>query len=59
MSSSFSSIPIIDYSSFQSPKKKPEALNQLKDALFRVGFLYLINTGLEVSAIGRRKPVPS
>jgi isopenicillin N synthase-like dioxygenase len=48
MATSFSKIPIIDFASFQSSQTKPHALKQLEDALFKVGFLYLVNTGLEV-----------
>lgn len=51
MSTSFSSVPIIDFSRLGSAETKPEALIQLRDAVFSVGFLYLVNTGLEVSKI--------
>lgn len=47
MSTSFSSIPIVDFESLRSKETKPQALRQLEDALFKVGFLYLVNTGLE------------
>ncbi|EXJ71066.1 uncharacterized protein A1O5_06059 [Cladophialophora psammophila CBS 110553] len=47
MATSFSTIPIIDFTNLQSAETKPQALKQLQDALFKVGFLYLINTGLE------------
>ncbi|KAK6384348.1 hypothetical protein LTS17_001911 [Exophiala oligosperma] len=47
MATSFSEIPVIDFARLRSPANKPLALQQLKDALFKVGFLYLINTGLE------------
>ncbi|EYE91345.1 isopenicillin N synthase family dioxygenase [Aspergillus ruber CBS 135680] len=47
MTDTFSSIPIIDFSRLQSPSTKEEALEQLRDAIFRVGFLYLTNHGLE------------
>lgn len=50
MSTSFSSIPIIDFKAFKSTETKLQALKQLEDALFKVGFLYLVNTGLEVIA---------
>lgn len=48
MASSFSTIPVIDFAGLSSPTQKAEALEQLKTALFEVGFLYLVNTGLEV-----------
>lgn len=49
MTDTFSSIPIIDFSRLQDPSTKEETLEQLRDAIFRVGFLYLTNHGLEVS----------
>lgn len=48
MTETFSSIPIIDFSRLQNPSTKEETLAQLRDAIFRVGFLYLTNHGLEV-----------
>lgn len=48
MTDAFSSIPIIDFSSLQNPSTKHETLAQLREAIFRVGFLYLTNHGLEV-----------
>lgn len=48
MDDTFSSIPIVDFSRLQNPLTKAEALEQLRNAIFRVGFLYLINHGLEV-----------
>lgn len=44
----FSSIPIVDFSRLQNPETKDEALAELRQAIFVVGFLYLTNTGLEV-----------
>lgn len=49
MTDTFSSIPIVDFSRLQNPPTKEETLEQLRDAIFRVGFLYLTNHGLEVS----------
>lgn len=57
MSTTFSSIPIIDFKCLQSSQTKQRALKQLEDALFRVGFLYLINTGLEASTDGKNENV--
>lgn len=48
MADAFSSIPIIDFSRLQNASTREEALSQLRDAIFRVGFLYLTNHGLEV-----------
>ncbi|KNG87638.1 hypothetical protein ANOM_003622 [Aspergillus nomiae NRRL 13137] len=45
--STFSSIPIVDLRRLQDPLTKAEALEQLRQAIFQVGFLYLINHGLE------------
>ncbi|EED21038.1 oxidoreductase, 2OG-Fe(II) oxygenase family, putative [Talaromyces stipitatus ATCC 10500] len=47
MAVSFESLPIIDFQALQSDATKSEALADLKNALFHVGFLYLANTGLE------------
>ncbi|KAE8356119.1 hypothetical protein BDV28DRAFT_154857 [Aspergillus coremiiformis] len=43
----FSSIPIVDFRRLQDPLTKPQALEQLREAIFQVGFLYLINHGRE------------
>lgn len=48
MTETFSSIPIIDLSRLQDRSTKEQTLAQLRDAIFRVGFLYLTNHGLEV-----------
>ena len=46
----FQSLPIIDLSLAKNPETKPQLLQTLKHALFTVGFLYLINHGLESEA---------
>lgn len=43
MASNFSSIPILDYSFVSDPKRRPEFIAQLQNALINVGFLYLAN----------------
>lgn len=48
MADAFTSIPVIDFGRLQDPCTKEETLTQLRDAIFRVGFLYLTNHGLEV-----------
>jgi hypothetical protein len=48
MSDTFSSIPIIDWRRLQDPETRAETLDQLREAIFVVGFLYLTNHGLEV-----------
>lgn len=48
MADAFTSIPVIDFGRLQDPSTKEETLTQLRDAIFRVGFLYLTNHGLEV-----------
>ncbi len=48
MSDTFSSIPIIDWRRLQDPATKQAALDDLREAIFVVGFLYLTNHGLEV-----------
>lgn len=53
MSSSFQSVPLIDYSLSLSDTTKPELLNQLRHALLEVGFLYIKNTGINGELIQR------
>lgn len=43
----FSEIPILDLSEARSNEKKPAFLAQLRDALFNVGFMYIMNTGID------------
>lgn len=50
---SFSSIPVVDFQRLQDPRTKEEALAQLREAIFIVGFLYLTNHGLEVRSLQR------
>lgn len=40
-------LPVIDLSLSNDPETKPQLLADLKHALFTVGFLYLVNHGLE------------
>ncbi|KAF2495041.1 Clavaminate synthase-like protein [Lophium mytilinum] len=47
MPSSFSSIPTINYSRLRTPTTKAAELIKLRDAIFVVGFLYLVESGLE------------
>lgn len=51
MTDAFSSIPIIDFRNLQNASTKEDAFSQLREAIFRVGFLYLTNHGLEVGCI--------
>lgn len=44
------SLPIIDLSLADDPEKKPKLLADLQDALFRIGFLYIVNHGAEEQA---------
>lgn len=48
--SAFKSLPIIDFSLAKNPETKPKLLKELRYALFQVGFLYLINHGIEKEA---------
>lgn len=48
MSTSFSSVPVVDFSRLKDVATKQAELRILQDALFNIGFLYLINTGVEV-----------
>ena len=47
----FTSVPIVDFGRLEDEKSRSEELLNLRDALFRVGFLYLVNTGVEVIAV--------
>ena len=47
MATAFTTLPIVDYSALHQPSSKPTELSKLKNAIFDVGFLYLVNTGLE------------
>lgn len=51
MSSSFTSIPLIDLSLASSPETRPSLLRQLHHALTAVGFLYVSNHGVPESVI--------
>lgn len=46
----FTSVPIIDFSLAKDPKTKLKFLEDLRYALFTVGFLYLVNHGVEKEA---------
>ncbi|ERS96816.1 hypothetical protein HMPREF1624_07025 [Sporothrix schenckii ATCC 58251] len=43
----FTSVPTIDFGRLNEPATRADELPKLADALFRVGFLYLVNTGVE------------
>lgn len=47
MASSFSEIPVLDLSAARDEKTKPQFLQELRNALLHVGFLYLKNTGID------------
>ncbi|CAI6101455.1 hypothetical protein V2G26_014772 [Clonostachys chloroleuca] len=47
MTTTFQSIPVIDFGRLQNEATKAQGLEELRDAIFNVGFLYLVNTGLE------------
>ncbi|RPA76614.1 putative isopenicillin N synthetase [Ascobolus immersus RN42] len=51
MAASFTSIPILDLSLARSPETQPQFLDDLRHALFTVGFLYIRNTGIPDSLI--------
>lgn len=44
------SLPIIDLALAKDPATKPQLLEDLKNALFRIGFMYIINHGVEKEA---------
>lgn len=51
MSTSFTSISAVDFGRLRDPSTKKAELEVLRAAVFDVGFLYIINTGLEVPNI--------
>ncbi|KAL4963727.1 uncharacterized protein BDV14DRAFT_190662 [Aspergillus stella-maris] len=51
MAETFSSILIIDWRRLQDPTAKSKGLDDLREAIFVVGFLYLTNHGLEVRSL--------
>ena len=51
LGSSFSSIPILDLAKADSKTERVQLLQQLHDALFNVGFLYIINHDVPQSVI--------
>ncbi len=51
MSETFSSVPQVDFARLNDPSTRDEELKKLREAIFVVGFLYLINTGLEVGTL--------
>ncbi|MDI1490334.1 MAG: hypothetical protein OHK93_001534 [Ramalina farinacea] len=48
---SFDALPVLDISLAQNPETKPAFLDDLRDALLDVGFLYIKNTGIDASLI--------
>lgn len=46
MAQTFTAIPVLPLSSALHPDTKPQFLNDLREALLNVGFLYLSETGL-------------
>ena len=48
---SFESIPVLDCSLSKRPESKPAFLESLRNALLKVGFLYLKNTGIDEKLI--------
>ena len=48
---SFESLPILDLDLTRDPKTKPLFLSSLRDALLKVGFLYIRNTGISDTLI--------
>jgi isopenicillin N synthase-like dioxygenase len=50
MATDKASLPIVDFARLRNPNTKQEELKTLQHALFGIGFLYLINTEVAVSA---------
>lgn len=51
MDAAFTSLPVLDLSLADSPSQRPILLQQLRDTLFQIGFLYIINHGVSTSTI--------
>lgn len=51
MSETFSSVPQVDFARLNDPSTRDDELKKLREAIFVVGFLYLVNTGLEVGTL--------
>ena len=51
MAETFSCILIMDWRRLQDPTAKSKGLDDLREAIFVVGFLYLTNHGLEVRSL--------
>ncbi|KAH8901046.1 Clavaminate synthase-like protein [Thozetella sp. PMI_491] len=47
MAKATSALPLVDLSRLRQEETRAEELKQLRHALFTIGFLYLVNTGLE------------
>lgn len=41
-------LPLVDFARLRSAETRDEELAKLRHALFTIGFLYLVNSGLEV-----------
>lgn len=50
---SFSEIPVLDLSAARDADSKPKFLQDLRDALLNVGFLYIRNTGIDQETFDR------
>jgi isopenicillin N synthase-like dioxygenase len=48
-SSSFTSVPVLDYSQLSAPETRPLFIDQLQHALINVGFFYLSNHNVDAS----------
>ncbi|EON67124.1 hypothetical protein W97_06377 [Coniosporium apollinis CBS 100218] len=51
--SAFSAVPVLPLAAARDPDTKPAFLDQLRDALLNVGFLYLSETGLDEGLVER------
>jgi isopenicillin N synthase-like dioxygenase len=49
--SSFTAIPILDYSLSRDANTKPAFLDELRRVLLEVGFLYIKNTGIDEALV--------
>lgn len=50
MSAAFKELPIVDLKKLDDPESRQQTLDQIRSALFEVGFLYIVNHGVEKQA---------
>jgi isopenicillin N synthase-like dioxygenase len=49
MAPDLAALPLVDFGRLKDPGTRHDELIKLRQALFEIGFLYLVNTGIAVS----------